>query len=71
MDVMGCHAVRTSANLAAQGRFSEARTGAVASQRMMKRSLERLVVKWCSLGYCVESRALKCTHPSHFAVAYQ
>ena len=41
MDVMGFHALRTSASLAAEGRFSEARTGAIASQRMMKRSLER------------------------------
>ena len=41
MDVMGCHALRTSANLAAEGKFSEARTGAIASQRLMKRSLER------------------------------
>lgn len=40
MDVMGCHALRTSANLAAEGKFSEARTGAIASQRLMKRSLE-------------------------------
>jgi hypothetical protein len=41
MDVMGFHALRASASLAAEGRFSEARTGAIASQRMMKRSLER------------------------------
>ena len=40
MDVMGYHVLRTSASLAAQGRFSEARTGAVSSKRMMKRSLE-------------------------------
>ena len=41
MDVMGFHVLRTSANLAAEGKFTEARTGAIASQRMMKRSLER------------------------------
>lgn len=41
MDVMGFHALRTSANLAAEGKFTEARTEAIASKRLMKRSLDR------------------------------
>ena len=41
MDVMGFHVLRKSANLASEGKFTEARTGAIASQKMMKRCLER------------------------------
>lgn len=40
MNVIGFHAIRTSANLAAEGKFSEARAGAIGCKKMMKRSLE-------------------------------
>lgn len=67
MDVMGFHALRTSASLAAEGRFSEARTGAIASQRMMKRSLERsrlnihVVIKSIAITACTLVTYILCS----------